>query len=145
MRRFAVLAFAIVVAICGWQYLEYKATLFKSQLMVLSQFKYLDTILREYRDIHGNYPHRLEELESIVHSDLLVTWGGWNDDWGWPIVYFTVEDRFILISVGKDGALDESSRAPWTVPVESVNVCGKPSHDQVLTSEGWIFVCYKQR
>lgn len=102
----------------------------------------LDACLREYVQLHGQYPRQLIEALPPERRTPEST----TDNWGHPFHYSSDGATFLLVSHGRDGKPDGSDyaalRAAGPYPPDGL-ICGKNDADEVMSDLGWHRACGK--
>lgn len=98
----------------------------------------------DYRQEHGRLPDTLTDLPAFFQRDA----------YGRPLVYQVRGERFLLVSLGRDGLPDPGD--PWTLaeglahsldatpPVSYLNNCARPDADSVVSDRGLHVGCYRK-
>jgi hypothetical protein len=113
----------------------------------------LRQLLEAFHERHGYYPKKLEQavddvdLKPEAHAFFRAA----SDSWGHALQYRTGEGGFLLISPGRDGALDRPSY--WEARRDSANldgqgpeywrVCKDSRVDLVASDKAWHRCCGK--
>jgi hypothetical protein len=89
--------------------------------------------LEDYRKANGEYPRNYRDALPEEHRRF------WSDGFGYPLVYESRPDAFIIVSLGRDGRSDGTDY--WElrqVGTQMRDVRGQFAADQVLSDRGWI-------
>jgi hypothetical protein len=136
----ALASLAIAGGLALW--LRASASDFEDQINNLETFKSYKQCLDDTRARLGLYPSALNDLrECFRYGDVRLG----EDWWGNPLQFESDGTRFVLVSLGRDGAPDGLD--PWSLrlvdPKAMERTCGNPEADQVMSDRGFHRACTK--